>query len=1208
MSEQNDLVFEKLTPFDSGDIRIYDKALDYVFAEEDITNVAISGAYGAGKSSVLETYKKAHPRMKFVHISLAHFQDSSKKAESDKPDDLIKESILEGKILNQLIHQIPASSIPQTDFRVKKSINRKRILWWSTIFFFLLMTILYSFHFEQWATYVNMLPDGMLYTCLRWTTSPLTRLVSWILCAACIYLCMYEIVKAQKSKNIFKRLNIQGNEIEILGESDDSYFDKYLNEVLYLFENVNAKAIVFEDMDRFDANRIFERLREVNTLANLERRQNKKEVLRFFYLLRDDIFISKDRTKFFDFIIPIVPVVDSSNSYDQFIDHLKRNGLFEKFSENFLQGLSLYVDDMRLLKNICNEFLIYYKRLNTTELDYNKMLALITYKNLFPRDFADLQLNKGFVYTLFSNKDLFIKTEKDRLLSRISDLEKTIQRAKDEMLVDKSELNDMYQYRREHYGWQARERLEEWHKQKYPQRIAQIENKNADKLAQLEDDLSLTKQELTSLEAKSLHDIITRDNIQFIFQTTSKTELGKEDNFESVKENDYFDLLKYLVRNGYIDETYADYMTYFYENSLSRIDKIFLRSVTDRKAKPYNYVLKSPAMVLRRLKPFDFDQEETLNYALCDHLLENHEHSEHLVHLIDQLRKTKNYSFVVQYFTLTSQLPAFVRAFNTQWPSLFDELLQEKVLTLNQLKDFSVYTLYYTSDECLGKINSSEKLSSHIAHTADYLNIQEPDIEKLIQRFKMLRISFHQIDFSSANMDLLLSVYNNNMYELNYDHLRLIMIHILNIRTPETIPHKSFTLLFENQESALFRRVNENLSEYMEVILSECSERIDDDETAVLYLLNSDDVKAEQKQRYIGFIHTPITSIISISDHALWESVVCSGALVYSEANIMDYFIHIEQIDNALVMFINKADQALDFSREDIEYDKKDKEALFRSIINCNDLNDSQYAQLLSTFGYHYEHFTFTGISDDKMRILIERHIIWMTPDSLLQIRENYPSVLYQFIKENIGTYTKILDNKIFSMTELLNILSWNIDDTLKITLLELTSDPISIIDKPYSSKVRLHILQNNLNQNDMDHLYLSYDKEPTEIRKIILDYAIERISEIVESITRVSAVLKEDIIRHTNVSQSNKVSMLAAMIPYLNQTEVCKYLTLLGLENFNNIFAYRARPKFKNNDHNILLLEAFKAKGWICEYLEDDVRDGYFKIHRKGIKKLDET
>ena len=213
---------------------------------------------------------------------------------------------------------------------------------------------------------------------------------------------------------------MKGNEIEIFEESDDSYFDKYLNEVLYLFENADADVIVFEDMDRFNANKIFERLREVNTLANIQLQKESKKVLRFFYLLRDDIFVSKDRTKFFDYIIPVVPVVDSSNSYDQFISHLKRGGIFEQFNESFLQGLSLYIDDMRLLKNIYNEFVIYYNRLNITELDCNKMLAIVAYKNLFPRDFADLQLNQGFVYALFNKKDEFIKSE-------ITEIEKAIE-------------------------------------------------------------------------------------------------------------------------------------------------------------------------------------------------------------------------------------------------------------------------------------------------------------------------------------------------------------------------------------------------------------------------------------------------------------------------------------------------------------------------------------------------------------------------------------------------------------------------------------------------------------------------------------------------------------------------------------------------------------------------------------------------------------
>ena len=145
---------------------------------------------------------------------------------------------------------------------------------------------------------------------------------------------------------------------------------------------------------------IFERLREVNTLVNAQVEPGQKP-LKFFYLLRDDIFVSKDRVKFFDYIIPVVPVMDGSNSYELIIELFKSAGIINSFDKNFLQGLSLYIDDMRLLQNIYNEFLVYYYRLNITEIDCNKMLAIITYKNLFPKDFCDLQLGRGFVYPAF---------------------------------------------------------------------------------------------------------------------------------------------------------------------------------------------------------------------------------------------------------------------------------------------------------------------------------------------------------------------------------------------------------------------------------------------------------------------------------------------------------------------------------------------------------------------------------------------------------------------------------------------------------------------------------------------------------------------------------------------------------------------------------------------------------------------------------------
>ena len=81
---------------------------------------------------------------------------------------------------------------------------------------------------------------------------------------------------------------------------------------------------------------------------------------------------------------------------------------------------------------------------------------------------------------------------------------------------------------------------------------------------------------------QSLKEIIIRENTNTIFEMEVKDELNNIEKFYDVKGNSYFKLLKYLIRTGYLDETYSDYMTYFYENSLSKEDKIFLRSILDR--------------------------------------------------------------------------------------------------------------------------------------------------------------------------------------------------------------------------------------------------------------------------------------------------------------------------------------------------------------------------------------------------------------------------------------------------------------------------------------------------------------------------------------------------------------------------------------------------------------------------------------------------
>lgn len=53
----------------------------------DIRNIAVSGPYSSGKSSLLESYKKKHPSKNFIHISLAHFTNENKDNEEKEIED-----------------------------------------------------------------------------------------------------------------------------------------------------------------------------------------------------------------------------------------------------------------------------------------------------------------------------------------------------------------------------------------------------------------------------------------------------------------------------------------------------------------------------------------------------------------------------------------------------------------------------------------------------------------------------------------------------------------------------------------------------------------------------------------------------------------------------------------------------------------------------------------------------------------------------------------------------------------------------------------------------------------------------------------------------------------------------------------------------------------------------------------------------------------
>lgn len=1219
--------FEKLTPDKDADISVYEEAIEFVFDNSDVTNIAISGAYGAGKSSVIESYEKKHDDKNFLHISLAHFEPT----ERNESEDSVKETTLEGKILNQLIHQIPVDRIPQTNFRVKKDVGRRNIIIITILLYVLLGSITFISMSNKIQNWVDALCDGRLKSLLAIFTNDFTVFFAAIALAGSAFICIYNAVKIQKNKNLFHKVTVQGNTIEIFENKDESYFDKYLNEVLYLFEQVEADVIVFEDMDRFNSNVIFERLREVNNLVNVHkynkfknkkrhklinkifrRKEKQYKPLRFFYLLRDDVFVTKDRTKFFDYIIPIVPVLDGTNSYDQFIRHLKQGNILEKFDSTFLQRLALYIDDMRVLKNVYNEFLVYMYRLNNTDLNWNKMLAIIVYKNIFPRDFCNLQLGKGYVHELFEQKENLSKETIGKLEEEKQLIQEKITYINKENLTDVQELNDAYEAKYNRLprdSWynqltqEGRKEKDKLEKEK-EKRIEVIDNRNKGMMTELEVKLQDIEQRISATKTKLLSELITRDNTDSIFMIKSINPIGEENQYNEIKGSDYLELLKFLISNGYIDETYNDYMTYFYEDSLSAHDKMFLRRITDKKGSDYEYSLKDVEKVLSSpvLRVVDFYEEETLNFNLLKGLLvnqENPKYQKYLSALIKQMKDNKDTEFISKFYDSTQFDKTFIIKLNEQWTDFFSYIAVNKILPLKQIRGFSLDSLCLLDENKIQDINVEGCLTDYISNQSDYLNIQNPDVAKIISQFCILGVKLKKIEIDTANKDLIVGVYENNLYELTFENIKLIIKSMYGEYDSYNIEHRNYTVIQGKSESPLAKYIAENINRYANEYLKNCNGYIEDSEDVAIKFINDENVLGDIQEKYVNVLKTVISDISVIQNKKLWNEMLDKRIIKKTVPNIIHYYTEY-CCDSQLIKFINECDAGMDYSHIENEFGDEIARQFFDSVAVNNEIKTSRYQEILCNMGYGYDVYDAYDISDDKMEVLIKKDVIEMNNVGLEYIRNHYKKYTALYIDENIEAYLRIITSDNFSYEEALHILGMEIGDKEKIDLLGLTTEPISVVGKGYSSSLIKYILDNNFDEHDENELYQHFSEYEEVIQSSIYRVAKSRIANIIDNSTIVlDDNLLSKLLTMSKCSMDDKIQLWAKALPNLTEETCKKHFDELGFPELKGIFTKRNNYTKTYEDNSFIrdILYVLKKNTWIFDYYKKSDDEGYVVV-----------
>lgn len=1135
--------------------------------KKDATNIALTGPYGSGKSSILLTLKEDFPEHHYLNISLATLKPSDAimmkkeggKNSEDEPSKLNLDRLIEYSILQQLIYKEKQEVLPNSRFKRIFHLTNKRVceITKAIIFAFLAIIVVFepSFLKVEWLCkalgkeWMNIVGDSISISYLLWFA----------------YKAISMIVPAVSNSRLNK-LNLKDGEIEIV--ENTSIFNKHLDEILYFFEKTEYDVVMIEDLDRFESIDIFLKLRELNLLLNESKVIERK--IFFVYAVRDDMFQDAERVKCFDYITTVIPVINRSNAKNQLKEELQKRGVTE-ISDHHLQELGFFLYDMRLLKNIANEYVQYRGKLSEG-ISSEKLLGMIVYKNFYPQDFADLHDCKGSVYKLLNLKEelvaakideieesnnkkreqqetykkerhlkeaelrrIYLDEYRDRMIQtmqhiKVGDNSYSIKDvAANEKLFDKLTSSSSVKYTyidTSYYNNQTRQTSIDVD-------FSQIE-KSIDPKRSYKERLKALRYTYEELEDIDLVDIHKEDfrsqPLSLLMNEVDYTE------FPSYKSLKIPRLIEFLVVKGYIDENYYDYISYFYANFIDAHDWDFVLDLKLNKTHPYDYHINNVEACLNEIPKSVYRKNAILNIDLVDYLAEHHVDRMNKTRLLVILRTAvmgKKYDFLAEYYQKGCQqdvvFPLLYDQHKGLW-SAFENKDDEK-----QSLKLSWFKYAEKEQSCDG---SRTWLNDHFAFMTD--NLLDIDAELWCTLIKDGEYKFEEVNEVSG--DILKVVADVDAFKLTRHNMEVLVGSLLDMRLDSV----SYTLVNQTEHKQLIDLVEENLGQCMkEVFTAPESEKESVD--AILGILLDAQVTDDEKMVYLKKQQNKIDLAQAEQKDIKTLALKCDVVEV-SWGNAVHYLNEVSEkkADATLIAFVDKHADELAMQGID-QLPSDDVRNLLVQFISTDNLSYDSYVKIVGCFERWYYEKGVPSIEERRVSVLNEKGMIHYTAENTESYISRYSSsALIAYLLKHKREWLKNPEDVAYSTETAVGLMRSNLTIVEKTNLIPYFD--VVILNEELSDEI-IHLLDRQEVTLNKDFLLkvMKLTKMSGE-RLRVLNYTLEK------------NVFDEDVIT---------AFVETLHIPF-------KYIAEKG-----------KKPEIPNDEESWRLLKVLKERDYISSYSE---------------------
>ena len=1239
-----------LTPklLDRETTSFFDKELYAALSEKNgsrIRNIAVSGGYSVGKSSHLLSFQHNHPNFEYAQISLAKFLDvtvepknnSSEKTpletqslSEEEKTKLLSERIEEG-ITQQLLYSAKTKQLPNSRLQRIREHSKTKLTFgafcilifvgaWTKIFKAeYINTALTRLKFLNDSTPDNSLDINYILDFISYSVL--------VLGGAVIAFILYRLFL----NSGLSRISIKSGKVEF--QNHGSVLHQHLDEIIYYFEKTKVNVVIFEDMDRFDKVEIFSTLREINGLLN-----NASQIgqpIYFIYAVKDNLFDQKERVKFFDLLLPILPVVNSNNAKELLIERLTKIGYcitrtcgnkHTDIEQTLVHTSAFYMDDMRLITNFVNELVIYKERLfsKTNGLDINKLYAIVLIKNLYPTEYSQLLERTGKVFNIFNKvntaKKGYIKKLEDELscikadfdecerLTEQSHIENnvvfkylftTVEDGAEYLILQNKiriDFNDVITEKaiftddskiitfnknseRRYYEESLSPTIETTEIKNtkghsYLESRKYIDLLNENKAQELKDKQKQLEEEIKSINQLPLNELL---KIVSICEETLN-ELNGE-----------FGALEFLLKQGFFSNDYYDYISYFYEGTLTQKDKSSLLSLREGKSLEVTQNIEKLESFVFELTEVDTTSGKLINLDLMGYLLNNdHDLLPSILKDCSQyVDKLFEVVVLIEENTSINRLVTFLNKYNSPVLSILlmkasESHNEEHVITLlaaliNKLPLNDFNKLVKGNENIIDIINSIENFGELYKKTYESKSNEVSETSKAFWEgtfpIKIKKISVDE------SFDYVL---DTNMYEVNKDNYVTILSVQLGIEIGSDYQSDflSYKDILTTGHSVLIEQVNEKLEKFVEIATLE---NFNEDEESTITLLNKLDLNASNLEKVIQGSPIKISDLNKIVRFEVQRLLINHSKVKNKILNLLTFFImrdseiesgkldkekNFQAIQSELISFINR--NCIDLS-DDIDLDEQVLNSFIKEIILNPNLNIVEFNKFVSTCSFNSQLIIDCKLNPEQWNAFIEN------------ICDEYEASIFTQIPR------KFIDANIFYLEKFWGEL--NLED---------------IFDEwPLTNEIILKLLDSNKITDEQklevltsENAVIEFLKSDEDVDKVIFDKSALLLVKLGEHeiLNTLSTDFPMDKLLSICTNKTHKATIISAIIisGENRYTEVIAYISLINDTPLSNLFvSLNGKKNIERNIERDTIIKALIKAELIGEH----------KFNEKNIK-----